>query len=251
MSAMIIADLGFPAVYIGGSVAQASMLGVPDASLHTITEISSFTRNVVGAIGDLPLIVDVDHGFGNAIVTRRTVVELEKAGAAGIHIEDHVKFSNHLLSKELMVDKLRAALDARKNKDFVIIARTDAPHLTSYDDAVDRIKAFERIGVDMVFPAGWDLKRIPELKKVVSIPIFRLARSGFSVNQMEKLGIKFIAFHNQAMLITYKAIKNLWQELKINGSIDSMMDKMGTRQEFREFIGVPKFQELTRKFKIE
>lgn len=255
VSAKLAANLEFPAVYIGSYASQASLLGMPDSSLYSLTELASLARNVVNAIGETPLIVDVDHGFGNAITTRRTVTELERAGVAAIHIEDHefgkhTKLPVHLLSKELMVDKLRAAMEVRKNKDFVIIARTDAPHATSYDDALERIKAFDSIGVDMVFPAGWDIKRIPELKKTISAPIFTTSRRDITVKQMEELGVKVVVFWSEALFVAYKAVMDLWCELKRSGSVNAMSDKICTLQEFDEFIGIPKIEELACKFKI-
>jgi 2-methylisocitrate lyase-like PEP mutase family enzyme len=255
VSAKIIANLNFPAVYIGSYAAQASLLGMPDSSLYSLTEITTLARNTVNAIGDTPLIVDVDHGFGNTITTRRTVTELERTGAAAIHIEDH-EFGKHtklpvrLVSKELMVDKLKAAMEVRKNKDFVIIARTDAPHATGYDDALDRLKAFDNIGVDMVFPAGWDMKKIPDLNKAISAPIFTVARRDMTLKQMEELGVKVVVYFSQALFVAYKAMMDLWLELKRSGSLDAMSDKMCTIQEFDDFIGVPEIEELANKYKI-
>ena len=162
VSARLVERAGFPAVYIGSYATAASRLGLPDAGLVSMREMVDHAAAVVGAVQGIPVIADAENGFGSAVTLWRTVNEFERAGVAGIHLEDHV-FGKHLpvtgrvLSKAEMVEKVRAAVEARRDPDFVIIARTDAGWLRGaggLDEAVDRCLAYGAAGADMVFPAG-------------------------------------------------------------------------------------------------
>jgi 2,3-dimethylmalate lyase len=156
LSARLVEEAGFEAVYLsGGAVARST--GVPDLGLMTMSEAIERARQVVSAV-QIPVIADADTGYGNALNVVRTVREFERAGVAAIHIEDQVtpKRCGHLEGKEViplveMESKIRAALEARSDKDFAIIARTDSRAIHGLDDAIERGKAFARLGVDAVF----------------------------------------------------------------------------------------------------
>src|SRR5436853_3442487 len=168
-SIRIAEDLGFELGMFGGSVASLAVLGDPDVALITLTELAEQMRRMSGAAA-LPLVVDADHGYGNALNVRRTVQELETAGAAGLTIEDTLlpqafgQAKTQLISLDEGVGKMRAALDARSDPSLVIIGRTSAASVTSVDDAILRGKAYESTGVDALFFTGVktraDLERI-------------------------------------------------------------------------------------------
>src|SRR5947209_20561814 len=148
LSARLIAQAGFPAVYMTGFGTAASVLGQPDVGLLTMSEMVSRAAAITAVVGDLPLIADADTGYGNPINVRRTIREYEHAGVAGLHIEDQVwpKKCGHMEGKQVipmdeMVQKIRAAVDARQDPDFVIIARTDANAVNGLEDALLRGQA--------------------------------------------------------------------------------------------------------------
>src|ERR1700719_1626339 len=158
LSARLIAQAGFPAVYMTGFGTAASVLGQPDVGLLTMSEMVGRASALASVIGDIPLIADADTGYGNPINVRRTIREYERAGVAGLHIEDQVwpKKCGHMEGKQVipmdeMVQKVRAAVDARQDPDFVIIARTDANAVYGLDDAMRRGRAYREAGADIVF----------------------------------------------------------------------------------------------------
>jgi carboxyvinyl-carboxyphosphonate phosphorylmutase len=160
LSARIAEDLGFEAGMLGGSVASLAVLGAPDVMVLTLSELAGLVLRINRA-GNLPLMIDADHGFGNALNVRRTVEELEVAGAAGLSIEDTdlpepyaSQGKTRLLSLEQGVGKMRAALAGRQDPDLVIAGRTSAPSVTGLEDAIARAKAYEEVGVDAIFMIG-------------------------------------------------------------------------------------------------
>ncbi|WP_193185557.1 isocitrate lyase/PEP mutase family protein [Nisaea sediminum] len=178
LSARIAEDLGFEAGMLGGSVASLAVLGAPDVMVLTLSELAGLVLRINRA-GNLPLMIDADHGFGNALNVRRTVEELEVAGAAGLSIEDTdlpepygSQGKTRLLSLEQGVGKMRAALAGRQDPDLVIAGRTSAPSVTGLEDAIARAKAYEEVGVDAIFMIG--LKTRAELDAVsaaVKLPL--------------------------------------------------------------------------------
>src|SRR5579862_808586 len=162
-------DLGFEVGMFGGSVASLAVLGDPDVALITLTELAEQMRRMSRA-ASLPVLVDADHGYGNALNVRRTIEELETAGAAGLTIEDTLlppafgEAKTQLISLEEGVGKMKAALDARRDPSLVIIGRTGAASITSLDDAIKRAKAYEATGVDALFFTG--IKAKAELEAI-------------------------------------------------------------------------------------
>src|SRR4051794_6432818 len=170
ISIRIAADLGFELGMFGGSVASLAILGDPDIMLITLTELAEQVRRMSRAAA-LPVLVDADHGYGNALNVRRTIEELETAGAAGITIEDTLlpqafgRSATQLISLEEGVGKMRAALDARSDHSLVVIGRTGAASISSLDDALTRAKAYEDTGVDALFFTG--IRKASELEAIV------------------------------------------------------------------------------------
>src|ERR1700712_3324729 len=169
MSIRIAEDLGFPLGMFGGSVASLTVLGDPDIALITLTELAEQMRRMSRAAG-LPVLVDADHGYGNAINVRRTVEELETAGAAGLTIEDTLlpqafgQTATQLIPLAEGVGKMKAALDARRDPSLVVIGRTGAAAVTGLEDTIARAKAYEAAGVDALFFTG--IKRRTELEAI-------------------------------------------------------------------------------------
>ena len=174
-------DLGFEVGMFGGSVASLAVLGDPDIALITLTELAEQVRRMSRASA-LPVLVDADHGYGNALNVRRTVCELEAAGAAGLTIEDtmlpqaHGEARTQLISLEEGVGKMKAALDGRGDPSLVIIARTGAASVTSLDDAIARARAYEATGVDALFFTG--IKTRAELEAIASATTLPIVLGG-------------------------------------------------------------------------
>jgi carboxyvinyl-carboxyphosphonate phosphorylmutase len=194
LSARIAEDIGFEVGMFAGSVASMAVLGAPDIVMLTLTEFADQAYRICRA-GNLPLMVDADHGYGNALNVRRTVEELETAGVSGLTIEDTelpqafgMVGSTRLISIEEGVGKMRAALDARQDPNLVIIGRTGAPQITDLPDAVRRIKAYEAAGVDAVFISGVKTSdQVEALCDAVSVPVM-LGGSGSGPADKKTLG---------------------------------------------------------------
>ena len=181
ISARIAEDLGFEVGMFGGSVASLAVLGDPDIALITLSELAEQMRRMSRA-AELPVLVDADHGYGNALNVRRTVQELEIAGAAGLTIEDTLlpqaygEASTQLISLEEGVGKMKAALDARGDPSLVIVGRTGAASVTSLDDAIARARAYEATGVDALFFTG--IKSSAELEAIAKATTLPLVLGG-------------------------------------------------------------------------
>lgn len=220
ISARIAEDLGFEVGMFAGSVASMSVLGNPDIVLLTLTEFAEQAYRICRA-GNLPLMVDADHGYGNALNVRRTVEELESAGVAGLTIEDTelpqafgTVGSTRLISLEEGVGKMRAALDARQDPNLVIIGRTGAPQITDTDDAVRRIKAYAAAGVDAVFISGVKtVEQVEALCGAVDLPVM-LGGSGSGPTDREALGRMGVRVSLQGHYPFQAAVRAAYETLK-------------------------------------
>jgi carboxyvinyl-carboxyphosphonate phosphorylmutase len=222
ISIRIAEDLGFEVGMFGGSVASLAVLGDPDITLITLTEIAEQMRRMSRAAA-LPVLVDADHGYGNALNVRRTVQELEAAGAAGLTIEDTLlpqafgQAKTQLISLEEGVGKMKAALDARGDPSLVIIGRTGAASVTSVDDAVIRAKAYQATGVDALFFTG--VKTRADLETIVAATTLPIVLGGpteemtdwdFLGRQRVRIAVQGhapIAAATQAVFETLKAVR--------------------------------------------
>jgi oxaloacetate decarboxylase len=188
-SIRIAEDLGFEVGMFGGSVASLAVLGDPDVTLITLTELAEQMRRMSRA-ASLPVLVDADHGYGNALNVRRTVQEMEAAGAAGLTIEDTLlpqafgQTKAQLISLEEGVGKMKAALDGRSDPSLVILGRTSAVSVTGLDDAIARVKAYEATGVDGLFLVG--LKTRAELEAVAAATTLPIVLGGFPEDQIDR-----------------------------------------------------------------
>ena len=263
LSARLIEEAGFDCVYMTGFGAAASVLGRPDVGLLTMTEMVEHARQIAQAVGPLPVIADADTGYGNPISVIRTVQQYELAGVAAIHIEDQVapKKCGHMAGKEVipkedMVNKIRAAVDARRSPDFVIIARTDARAVEGLESALDRGQAYKEAGADVLFieaPEG--VEEIEKVSKTFSdVPLlYNWAEGGktppLSYAQIRSLGFRIIIFPVGALLTATQAIRGLLKSLREEGTPTKEMDKMVPFSEFLDFIGLPEISKLEQRYK--
>lgn len=264
LSARLIAQAGFPAVYMTGFGTAASVLGQPDVGLLTMSEMVSRAAALSAVIGDLPLIADADTGYGNPLNVRRTIQEYERAGVAAVHIEDQVwpKKCGHMEGKQVipldeMIQKVRAAVDARRDPDFVIIARTDANAVNGLEDALRRGKAYREAGADIIFIEA--PRSIEELRIIVETfhgtpLLYNWVENGktpaLSLDEIQSLGYKLVIFPvsllfnaTQAMLATLELFKQ--------GQVPvGQAEQAVSFPQFTQLIGLPGVLELEQHYKI-
>lgn len=225
ISIRIAADLGFELGMFGGSVASLAVLGDPDIALITLSELAAQMRRMSRA-ASLPVLVDADHGYGNALNVRRTIEELETAGAAGLTIEDTLlpqafgQSGTQLISLEEGVGKMKAALDARGDPSLVIIGRTGAASITSLDDAIVRARAYEATGVDALFFTGIKTRaELEAIAKATKLPIVLggapedMSDLGYLRGQRVRIALQGHAPFAAATLAVYETLKALREGL--------------------------------------
>jgi carboxyvinyl-carboxyphosphonate phosphorylmutase len=260
ISIRIAEDIGFELGMFGGSVASLAVLGDPDVALITLTELAEQMRRMSRASA-LPVLVDADHGYGNALNVRRTIEELETAGAAGLTIEDTLlpqafgQAATQLISLEEGVGKMRAALDARRDPSLVIIGRTGAVSITSLDDAIARARAYEATGVDALFFTG--IRTRAELEAVAAatkLPIVlggapeEMSDPGYLASQRVRIALQGhapFAAAKQAVYETLKALREGLPPKALKGLASAEMTGRLTREaevkaRGREFLGLRK-----------
>ena len=253
MYARLVAEAGFPAMYMTGAGTSATRLGYPDVGLLTQSEMADNATRIADA-ADLPLISDADNGFGGPLNVRRTVQLYERGGIAGMHLEDQVlpKRCGHLAGKQLisdidMVAKVKAAVDARVDDDFVIIARTDALALHGRNAAFDRAEMYREAGADVIFvesPGPEDLPHIAP--RFPGIPLlYNMATSGktpfLSRSEIEALGFKLIIYPNWLLLSACEAARQTLEVMKAEESIASVAPRV---MNFRQFFDTVRMQEV-------
>jgi 2,3-dimethylmalate lyase len=255
LSAVIAQSHGFPLVYMSGCAASGAMLGKPDIGLASMSEVLTNARNISGAV-DIPLISDADTGYGNALNVWRTVREFEKAGVAGIHLEDQktpkkcgLMEGRAVAPKEEMVGKIKAALDAREDKDFVIIARSDAKYM-GLDEVADRLNAYADAGADLVMVTERYLPKeleylISKLRgRLFTCPTEGQPEYAFSVEQYERMGIKLLLYPIAAFLAVARKISEVYGLLKEGKglSLEYMENNLMDFEDFNRLVGLPDWQ---------
>ena len=239
---------GFSAVYISGAGLANATAGVPDIGLLSLTEVVQLAGYVANAV-KIPAVVDADTGFGGAESVARTIFELEGAGLAGCHIEDQEfpKRCGHLAGKTLipaeeMGQKIKAAVRARRNGDFLIMARTDARGVESFDDAVKRARMYVDAGADAIFPEA--LQSVDEFKtfaREVKVPLLaNMTEFGKSpiltFRELEELGYRMVIFPMSAVRVAMKTTGEFFRALKEEGTQAAWLDRMQTRKELYELL---------------
>jgi len=263
LTAKIIEAEGYEAVYMTGYGTSASLLGKPDVGLLSMTEMVDRAGKLAEAV-DIPVIADGDTGYGNPINVMRTVREYEKAGVACLQMEDQVapKKCGHMQGREVitkaeMVGKIKAACDARRNEDFMIMIRTDARTNHGIDEALERGRAYEEAGADIIFIES--VESIEEMRRVTStyhVPVIANMVEGgrtpyLSARELEEIGYDIVIFPTASTYVTSKAVRELMRVLKETGTAKDYFDRMISFTEFNEMIGLPKIREIEKKFAAE
>jgi 2-methylisocitrate lyase-like PEP mutase family enzyme len=260
LAARIIEDLGFKAVYVTGAGITNTFLGSPDIGLISMTELG----NHVGAMRDavaLPLIVDADTGFGNALNVARTIRVLERSGANAIQLEDQEfpKRCGHFSGKSVidraeMVQKIHAAVDARHDADLIIIARTDALASHGFEDAIERAAACIEAGADMTFiEAPKTKEEIAEIPKRLRVPqLINIVSGGLTptigLRELETFGFSMILYANAALQASIAGMQNVLKHLKTHGTLEGASALLASFEERQRLVRKPRFDELERKY---
>lgn len=247
---------GFKAIYLSGGGVAAASLGLPDLGISTLDDVLTDVRRITDASG-LPLLVDADTGFGgSAFNIARTVRSLIKSGAAAMHIEDQVqaKRCGHrpgkaLVSQAEMVDRIKAAVDARIDPDFVIMARTDAIASEGLHAAIERSRAYAEAGADMIFPeAVTELEAYREFSAALNVPILaNMTEFGvtplYTVEELARVDVSLVLYPLSAFRAMSAAALNVYQAIRREGSQRSVIPGMQTRTELYEFLGYHAYEE--------
>ena len=263
LAARLVAREGFEAVYMTGFGTSLTRLGMPDVGLLTASEMTDNAGRIADASG-LPVIADADTGYGNPINTRRTIRDYEKAGVAGVHIEDQVwpKRCGHLAGKRVipaaeMVAKIKAACDARHDPDFLVIARCDAIAVEGLEAALARGERYREAGADMLFieaPVGRaEVERVANHFRGVPL-LYNMAASGktpdLPADELGRLGFRLAIYPNWVILAAIPAMQTLLKELKRAGSIAHLREKVANFKEFTDIAGLPEIQQLEERYGV-
>jgi 2-methylisocitrate lyase-like PEP mutase family enzyme len=252
---------GFEACYMTGFGTSLTRLGMPDIGLLTMSEMVDNAARIADACG-IPLVADADTGYGNPMNVRRTIREYERAGVAGLHLEDQAwpKRCGHLAGKRVipmaeMEAKLKAAVDSRHDGDFVVIARTDAIAVEGFEAALERGERYRAAGADMVFiEAPTSLAQLEALgKRFAGVPLlYNMAGSGKTPDldnaTMARLGFRLAIFPNWLLFAAIPAMRRMLRELKDKGSVAAIRGEVATFKEFTEIAGLPEVQELENRY---
>lgn len=261
IGAKIAQRVGFEAMFQTGYGTSATLFGMPDYGFVGATETTENARRICRAVS-VPVIVDSDTGYGNALSVWKLVNELQSAGAAGIFLEDQrwPKRCGHMAGKEVIekeeyAEKLQAAVDAKKNKDFIIVARTDARATKGIEDAIERAKYYKKIGADAVFVEA--PKSIDEMKKIgkeIKAPLVANMIEGgatpiLSAKQLHKMGFKIILYPLSVLYANTYASLAILRELKKSGTTAKLAKNVVRFDEFNDIVELTKFRNLENRYK--
>jgi 2-methylisocitrate lyase-like PEP mutase family enzyme len=259
--ARVIEDLGYEAVYVTGAGVANMYLGAPDIGLTTLTEIASHVSAIADAVA-LPLLVDADTGFGNPVNMVRTVKVLERAGAAGLQIEDQVfpKKCGHFDGKDVipleeMLAKVKAAVDTRRDGDLQIVARTDARAILGLQAAIDRAGAMIEAGADVTFvEAPTSAEELAQIAGSLSVPqvaniVFGGRTPELGQQKFAELGFGCVLYANAVLQAALKASHEVLAALKRDGSLASVADRLADFDVRQRTVEKPKYDELERRYR--
>jgi 2-methylisocitrate lyase-like PEP mutase family enzyme len=260
LAARIVEDLGFEAIYLTGAGATNSFLGLPDLGFITLTEIAQHTAAIREAV-NIPIVVDADTGFGNALNVRHTVRVLERAGADAVQIEDQIMpkkcghFNNKsVIAAEEMAGKIRAAVDARSNNDFLIIARTDAIAVEGFEPAMERAERYVAAGADVTFvEAPESIEEIRKIPQRLSVPqVINVVVGGktpvLTQEELAKMGFGLVLYANVALQGAVAGMQVALKALKATGRMDEAGAMVASFAERQRLVKKPFFDELNRKY---
>lgn len=260
LSAKVAENAGFEAMFQTGYGSAASLLGMPDFGFLNAGENIENARRIIRSV-DLPVIVDVDTGYGNPLTVWKVVNDLVAYGAAGIFLEDQIwpKRCGHMRGKDVIgadeyIQKLRAAVTASDNKNFVIVARTDARAPLGFDEAIERGRLYRKEGADVVFveaPQSEDeLREIP--KKIDAPLLANMIENGvtptFSADELKSMGYSLVVFPLSGLYGAAYAMKKIFSQLKRTGSTKGSKDIMLDFNEFNDLVELPKFMQMEKKY---
>jgi len=263
-SAIMAEKVGFRCLYISGAGVANASYGLPDLGITTLNDVLEDVRRIA-SISTLPVLVDADTGFGSALNIARTVKEMIKAGAAALHIEDQVsaKRCGHRPNKALvdtdeMVDRIKVAVDAKSDPDFMIMARTDALANEGMKGAISRAKAYVAAGADMIFAeAVTELDQYKEFAKALDVPILaNITEFGqtplFTIDELKSAGVSLVLYPLSAFRAMNAAALNVYETIRSTGTQKSVIDTMQTREDLYKFLGYKGYEEkLDKLFAVE
>jgi 2-methylisocitrate lyase-like PEP mutase family enzyme len=262
LAARIIEDIGYKAVYVSGAGVTNTFLGAPDIGLISLTELASHVSAMRDAVS-LPLIVDADTGFGNAINVGHTIRVLERSGANAIQLEDQdfPKRCGHFSGKSVigaaeMVQKIHAAVDSRHDADLVIVARTDAIASHGFSEAMDRAAAYVEAGADMTFvEAPKTIEEMSQISKRLAVPqIVNIVAGGLTpmlgLDELTKMGFSMILYANAALQASMAGMQKVLGHLKSHGSLDAVSDQLAGFSERQRIVCKPQFDSLEKKYAV-
>ena len=239
---------GYKAIYLSGGGVAAGSLGIPDLGISTLEDVLIDIRRITD-VTTLPMLVDIDTGFGGALNIARTIRAVEKAGAAAVHIEDQVqaKRCGHrpnkaIVSQAEMVDRIKSAVDAKQDNNFVIMARTDALAVEGLESAIDRACACVNAGADMIFPEAInDLATYKKFTDAVDVPVLaNITEFGatplFTIAELKSVNIAIALYPLSAFRAMNKAALNVYQSVRKNGTQREVVDQMQTREELYGYL---------------
>ena len=261
LSARLVEEAGFPAVYMTGFGTSAALIGRPDVGLLTMTEMAGNAGRIAACV-DIPVIADADTGYGNPLNVIRTVGAYEAAGVAGIHIEDQVapKKCGHLEGKlvipaEEMAEKVRAAVEARTQPEFVIIARTDARAVEGLERSLERGRMYREAGADALFIEALTSEAEAEeaVRAFPGVPLlFNWAEGGktppVSLDRLTELGYRLVIFPIGTLLAATAAMRAILREIATSGTPAAALADLPTFGEFVDFIGLPQVREAEQRY---
>ena len=263
LTARVIADRQFEAVYVTGAGIANTHLGTPDIGLVTLTELAA-TVSTIAEICQLPLVVDIDTGFGNAINTRRTVRLIERAGGFAMQIEDQVfpKKCGHFSGKAVIpveeaLSKIKAAVDAREDENTMIIARTDARAIYGIEAALDRAEAFIEAGADMTFvEAPRSEAEMEMITKRLSVPqVANMVVGGKTPltpqARLVELGFSLILYANTPLQAAMRAMTDVLNALKLDGDVSSVIDRLADFDERQRLVDKASYDALEERYRVE
>lgn len=255
ISALLAKEVGFKAIYLSGAGVANASYGLPDLGITTLNDVLEDARRITSAV-DLPLLVDIDTGWGTAFNIERAIREMIKAGVAAVHIEDQVqaKRCGHRPGKAIvetieMVDRIKAAVNAKTDPSFVLMARTDALAVEGLDQTIERIHHYVEAGADMIFFEGvQELHQYERLTKHCKVPVLaNMTEFGltplFTKKELEQAGVSLILYPLSAFRIMNNAAKEAYQTIRTQGSQKNLVEKMQTRNALYELLNYLSYEE--------
>jgi len=261
LGAKLVEQAGFPLTFISGYSVAATQLGMPDFGYLTQTEMVAVAKRVCGSVR-IPIIIDADTGYGNALNVIRTVNELIDAGAAGMFLEDQVwpKRCGHMKGKRVIpvdeqAQKIRAAADARRGRDFFIVARTDARQVNGLEDAIHRCRRYKEAGADALFvEAPSNAEELGTIARELPPPLVANMLEGgvtplLTKRELEKIGFQLVVCPLTALYASAKAMQEMFSLLQTAGTTRTALDRLISFQQFHDIIGLPAHYALDERYR--